>query len=228
MFKKLLAKVGLGATPPGPPPHQGYAPYQDPSVNALYHMLFCDDLQAFRTPQAEQAGPPWSVLFASAPDVAALEAITRDESESRIQMLAYNRLRALGHPVPAKKLFGVIVEVRLDQGLDVVAAYPDGRARYLNQTGRASIFEGGPPPVAALARELVATAQPVVDQIGPWDKARLPPPGAGKVRMTFLVSDGLYFGEGTFATIEKDPMGGPVLVKAGQLLKQAVDTATKK
>jgi len=46
--------------------------------------------------------------------------------------------------------------------------------------------------------------------------------------MTFLVSDGLYFGEGPFNALQKDPLGGPVLAKAAQLLQLSVKTALGK
>jgi hypothetical protein len=39
------------------------------------------------------------------------------------------------------------------------------------------------------------------------------------VRITFLVSDGLYFGEGPANIFFKDPMAGPVLNAATQLLQ---------
>ena len=115
--------------------------------------------------------------------------------------LAYCRLRTLGENVPKKKLLGVIVDVLLQQGLDVLAAFSEGVVRYLNQSGKVAIFEGEQNPVEGLTKELVAVSQPVVNQIGPWDKQRLPPPVAGNVRMTFLVSDGLYFGEGPCARL---------------------------
>jgi len=45
--------------------------------------------------------------------------------------------------------------------------------------------------------------------------------------MTFLVSDGLYFGEGPFGALQQDRMAGPVLAKATQLLQRAVELGTK-
>jgi hypothetical protein len=74
---------------------------------------------------------------------------------------------------------------------------------------------------------LLAASQAVVDRIGPWDKPRLPAPKAGNVRLTFLVSDGLYFGEGKFEDLSRDSLGGPVINAAGQLLAQTVDLATQ-
>ena len=114
------------------------------------------------------------------------------------------------------------------QGLDVIGAFADGGVRYLNQSGKAAIFEATGDQVAVLAKELVAVAQPLVERIGPWDKTRLPPPGAGTVRMTFLVSDGLYFGEGPFEQLQSDPLAGPLLAKAAQLVQLCVETALRK
>jgi hypothetical protein len=93
---------------------------------------------------------------------------------------------------PRRPVKGVSVEVPLDNGLDVLAAFSDGDVRYLNQSGTVAIFEGQGNPVEGLAIELIAISQPVVNKVGPSDKKRLPSPKAGDVRITFLVSDGLY------------------------------------
>lgn len=228
MMKKLLAMVGLGGGAGGAASAtKFYTPYAESHVNTLYNLLFCDDIALFCTDGSARAIGPWPTLFAEKLDATALSSLAADErAESRIRALAYNRLRAAGHTVPARKLLGVIVEVPLDGGRDVLAAYADGRVRYLNQSGKVAIFEtGNDGAVDALAKELVSLAQPLVEQIGPWDKNRLPPPRATNVRLTFLVSDGLYFGEGSFEAMSKDPMGGPVLAKATQLLQLVVKTA---
>lgn len=203
-----------------------YEPYKESHVNFLYNLLFCDDIALFRNENAAKVGVPWSMLLAERPDAKALEALAENEKEeSRVRVLAYNRLRVSGYAVPSKKLLGVIVEVPLQQGLDVLAAFADGSVRYLNQSGKVAIFEeGGAPKVESLAKELIDASQPLVNQIGPWDQTRLPPPQQGNVRMTFLVSDGLYFGEGPFEALKQDAMGGSVLAKAAQLLELAVET----
>jgi hypothetical protein len=127
--------------------------------------------------------------------------------------------------VPKKELLGVIVEVPLEAGLDVLAAYADGSIRYINQTGKLAIFESAPANVAAQAAKLIAASRIVAAQIGPWEKARLPPPAKGRIRMTFLVSDGLYFGEGPFPGMDRDPLAAPVIGEAGRLLQLVVDAA---
>jgi hypothetical protein len=205
-----------------------YAPYRESHVNFLYNLLFCDEPGLFRKDPSSAGNSPWTALLTDEADWPALEAIAADgNAESRVRMLACNRLRAAGRPVAPKQLFGVIVEVPLQQGLDTLAAYADGRVRYLNQSGKVAIFEGGPPNVENLARELVAVSRKLVDAIGPWDKQRLPPPRTGNARLSFLVSDGLYFGEASFQTLQRDAMGGPVLAKAGQLLQASVEAGLK-
>jgi hypothetical protein len=162
-------------------------------------------------------------LVAEKPDTAALRKIAEDEAnEGRVRALAYNRLRGAGEKVLPKQLLGVIIEVPLEKGLDVLAAFSEGGVRYLNQSGKVALFEGPGNPVESLAKELVSVSQPVVNQIGPWDKQRLPPPKVGNVRMAFLVSDGLYFGEGPYGALQKDPMAGPVLAKATELMQRVV------
>jgi hypothetical protein len=130
--------------------------------------------------------------------------------------------------VPAGELLGAIVEVPLPGGLETLAAFTDGTARYINKTGRFTIFEPAPPPVQEQAGKLLAAARAAMTQIGPWDKERLPAPRPGRARMTFLVSDGLYFGDGPLPGIDRDPVGGPVFYEAGKLLTAVVDMAVGK
>ena len=229
-MKKLLMMLGIGlaanslASEP-----ELYKPYAESHINFLYNLLFCDNIALFKNENSVIGDGLWPALLADKPDLKALRKIAEDETnEGRVRAIAYNRLRASGEKVPSKKLLGVIVEVPQQQGLDVLAAFAEGGVRYVNQSGKVVIFEGSGHPVEALAKELVTVSQPVVNRIGPWEKKRLPPPKSGTVRMTFLVSDGLYFGEGPFDALQKDPMGGPVLAKAAQLLQQSVEHALKK
>jgi hypothetical protein len=191
-----------------------FQPYSDPAANEIYALLFCDQPDLF-----VNLGEHWPALFANPGDDVALAAIAENESlEGRLRALAYGRRRQLGKPVPPRILLGAVIEVALDAGLDVLAAYCEGGVRYINASGKISIFEGAAHPVAIEARALLAASQNVVNTIGPWDKARLAPPGPGRVRMSFIVSDGLYFGEGQFEDLERDQLAGPVVNAATRLL----------
>lgn len=217
MFKKLF-----GSKPPA-----GVAgPYARSEINLIYQLLFCDNPALFQ-PQAGIELAPWqTVLFCDRPDAGAVRALAEDASqESRCRMLAYNWLRLNQHGVATKELLGVIIEVPLKGGLDVMAAYADGRVRYINQTGRLAVFEVAPPNVVAQAAKVLDAGRVVITKIGPWNRPRLPAPKPGKIRLTFLVSDGLYFGEGPFPGMDHDPIAALVIQTGSALLKLAVEAA---
>jgi hypothetical protein len=203
------------------------APYPQAETNLIYNLLFCDDLSLFQARKGEQLAPWQSLLFGQAPTANAVRALAEDQGEeSRVRALAYSWLRQHQLTVAPRILLGVIVEVPLERGLDVLAAYQDGRVRYINQTGKIVIFEGAPPEVEAKVHELLAASQLAVDRSGPWDKPRRPPPSKENIRVSFVVSDGLYFGEGPFSVMEREPLSAPIVRRASELLRLVVDTAS--
>ncbi|MFO1412712.1 MAG: hypothetical protein U1F10_02130 [Burkholderiales bacterium] len=197
-----------------------HAPYGDTSASAIYHLLFADDATAF-APHRGEAPAPWQDVL-SGTDAAAVRVLADDATqESRVRALAFGWLRAHGVAVSAKVLLGVVVEVPLDGGLDTLAAYADGSVRYINQSGAMSIFDAPMPALAPQVDAVLRAAQAIVARIGPTDGPRLPPPAAGNLRLSFLVSDGLYFGEGPADALMGDALAGP-LVNAATGLLQAV------
>ena len=108
-----------------------------------------------------------------------------------------------------------------------MAAYSDGRIRYFDRTGKLAVFEATSAAVADQARQLLAASRTAIEHIGPWDRARLPPPPNGNIRMTFLVSDGLYFGEGPVSAMQQDPVGAPVIRATRKLEDWVLDALRK-
>jgi len=205
-----------------------HRPYDRPDIDLIYNLLFCDDPDLFQSSGSKPTGSLAAVLAKDTP-TSELERIAGSGGEeSRLRVLAYNRLRAGGTPVPRRQLLGAVVEVPLPEGLDVLAAFVDGTMRYMNHTGKLAVVESATKEMAARGKQLLKAADAAIGRIGPWEKPRLPPPRPGNVRLTFLVSDGLYFGEGPEDAIAGDPIGGPVLAAAGQLLMAIVDASTKK
>ncbi|MBI1423282.1 MAG: hypothetical protein GC149_07440 [Gammaproteobacteria bacterium] len=196
-----------------------YTPYKDTATDTIYNLLFCDDLDLYRNNHKGPIEGTWQVLFSNPPEIKQLQALADDKSaESRLRILAFNRLIQQHVSIKQKELLGVIVEVGLDQGLDTLAAYKDMRVRYINRTGKLRVWEKHDPSIDAKIKKLFQEVQPIIEKIGPWDKARLPPPPAGQMRLTFLVSDGLYFGEGTMRSLGRSPLAGPVVTAATELL----------
>ena len=199
-------------------------PYGSDATDTIYNLLFCDTLELYRANHSGANDHPWKVILSDAPAEADLRDLVEDDSvESRLRLLAANRLRSMGGAVGEKRLLGVVAEVRLDEGLDTIAAYADGTARYINHTGKMVLWESPTPESNALISELLSAGWTIVQRIGPWKDDRLPAPTAGKARISFLVSDGLSFGEAPFEVLHKDPMGGAVLNSAAALMGFLID-----
>jgi hypothetical protein len=187
-----------------------------------------------RPDSAVRAEKPWA-LFGAAQDarqagdvpaaVSSLrEVIATPGLESRHYLQAWQFLRELGIEAPAanaKQVLGVVLEVVLEGGLDLVAAYADNSARYFNYSGKAIVWEGGTDLAGGEIQALLAQAQPVAAAIGPWKEARPGVPPVGQVRINLLTPSGLHFGQGDFGVLFQDPMGGPILAR-GQALMQAL------
>ena len=195
-------------------PARPYRPYGEEARDRIYSCLFADDGAAF-----EGTG----IAFGPEAGVAALTALARDEgAEARMRALAFRSLRALGTAPGELPLLGVIVEVGMQEGLDALAAYADGSARYMNHAGGMSVVEGkgvADPEI----RALIVAARPVALAIGSWTEARRPPPTAGIVRLSFLVGDELRFGEGPIEVIARDAAAGPAFAAATRLLMKLAE-----
>lgn len=198
-------------------------PYRDAGLNKIYGMLFCDHVNGYKS-DTQPTAYPWDTLLSSNPDPGKLTAITVDETlETRQQILAYNLLLAKGFPVNSKELLGVIIEVGVPNGLDVIAAFRDGTCRYINYSEKLLVWDTQTEKSTQLVDQLFADSMTVVNRIGPWDQGRTSFPPENMIKLTFLVSDGLYFGQGPFGALQKDPMAGPVINSAVQLMTYMID-----
>ncbi len=195
-------------------------PYQDSSINLIYNLLFCDNIDLYKDNRKPPYTYPFDILFSEKSTISDLQKIIDDStSDARLRVLSYNRQIAVGHKPSIKELLAVIIEVGLDNGLDVLASFKDGTARYINQSAKILVWETTDKKSNELTKDLFLKSQNIVNQIGAWDKPRLPAPKKGNVRITFLVSDGLYFGEGPIEVLFNDPMASPALTSATLLMK---------
>lgn len=228
MIKRILAAIGLGsAATASAAEMELVGPYKDQSTNLIYHLLFCDRLDLFQKNHREELLDPWATLFKAELDCDAVARIANDNGqESRVRMLAFGILRSAKAAVPKKELLGTIIEVRMPSGLDTLAVFTDGGVRYINHSGKMAVVEGAPNAFQKEIENVIKDSRPIVAAIGPWDKDRLAAPSKGNIRMTFLVSDGLYFGEGPMDVMQQEPMAAPLIQSATALLLKIVEGAT--
>ena len=195
-----------------------WEPYRDKSYNLIYNLLFCDNYSLYKT----------IPLFSRELDSSEFYSIVNDpKAETRYRILAFNQLRAKGKTVERQGLLGVIIEVGLPQGLDTLAVYQDHRCRYINQFGKMLVWEASNPKIDEEINELLTVSQIAFLKIGLWEKNRLPPPQKGLIRVTFLGSDGIRFGQGPIDVLSKDSIGGPVIVRGVSLITAFTELAKK-
>jgi len=218
--KKLFALLGAAIQLKRGGSHaaQGFTPYTDVACNRQYNLLFFDQRELLQSDN-ENAQGVLPTLLAAKPSAAELNRIADDVTqESRVRYLAFARLREFGCAVPEKQLLGTIIEVGLPRGLDVLAVYADARVRYIGPTESLAVIDPAPQEWTVELRRLTTAARAVIEQIGPWEHARIAPPAEGMIRMSFLVSDGLYFGQGLLTAMADDPMAQPIMAARGALL----------
>lgn len=150
--------------------------------------------------------------------------------ESRHYLQAWHFLRELGINSPKEEeqtLLGVVVEVGMEKGLDLVAAYPDHHARYYNFSGAGVVWERPNDLLDTTIDDLLGVGRTTAQVIGVWKESRPPAPAKGQARINLLTPGGLRFGQGPIDAIGKDRLGGPVLASAFKLM-QALINLTKK
>ena len=147
--------------------------------------------------------------------------------ESRHYLQAWHFLRELGvDPTDGgKQVLGVVVEVALPKGLDIVAAYADHTARYFNFSGAAVIWERPDESLDASIDDLLKNGQTVVAQISVWEEPRPAAPPAGEARINMLTPSGLHFGQAKMNLLANDDLGGAVISSATKLMQQLMAKA---
>ena len=145
--------------------------------------------------------------------------------ESRHYIQAWHFLRSLGVNPPAdiaKEVYGVIVEVTIKQGVDIVAAYADHTARYFNYSGAAVIWEHPDDSLKGEIETLLDAGKNIIQNIGPWENERPGVPPKGQARISMLTPGGLHFGQAPFNALANDEMGGPIIKAATDLMQALI------
>jgi hypothetical protein len=203
-------------------------PYKGNNTNFAYNLVFCDAPGLFLQNKALKPETSlFHVLHAKPADAAAIRKIADSDKDSCTRMLAYDWLRAHKQPVPEKTLLGVVIEFGSTDSPDTMAIYADGNIRYIDEQER--LFSYGPStaPISAKAQGFLKLSRDLLAHLDPWKEVRQPTPPYGFMRITFLASSGIYFGDGELRQMAKDKFGGATVRSAFDLYK-AVSAITEK
>jgi hypothetical protein len=152
------------------------------------------------------------------------EILRQPNLEPRQYLQAWHFLRQHGtRPPPevAKQVLGVVIEVAMPAGLDLLAAYADHSARYYNYSGAGVVWEHPDTSLDSDIDQLLVASKLLVDKIGPWEQPRPTPPTGNQARLCFLTPSGLHFSQAPMAVLSNDPMAGRI-VKLATVLMQAL------
>jgi hypothetical protein len=150
-----------------------------------------------------------------------------EDFESRQILQAWHFLRAVGVQPPsdrAKDVLGLIAEMPVPQGHDLLAAYRDGSVRYLNHSGTVAVVEDrSSVEIQAAVRRWIAVGHMVVHTIGPWTEPTFPPLARGHARIVILTPSGPHFGQGPVERLTADQTAGPFVGVATSLMQLVVN-----
>lgn len=204
--------------------------------NPMRETLFGDrPLDRWPPDGASTDGFPWSAFVSARSHLTAgrqgdaiacwRQVAQHPELEPRQYLQAWHFLRQHGQQPPpdqAKQVLGVVVELAMPEGLDLLAAYSDHSTRYYNFSGAGVVWEHPDQSLDSAIDSLLEASKPVVASIGPWEDERPAPPPRDSVRLSFLTPSGLHFGQGPMAALSNDPLGGRVLHFASLLMRALI------
>ena len=210
-----------------------------PGPNQLRELLFADLPPAATREVFGPAGRATAYLAALADAaeshhvagaLAALAGAPPPDRETRLHLQAWSLAREAGvqpgaAAADAGEVLGVVVDMGLEDGLDTLAGYADGSARYLNHSGSAVVWEVPDMAVGQLTRALLDSASVIVAMGAPLEGLRFPPPATGSTMISVLTRGGIYVGAGPIEAITADRRGGPVIAAATSLLQLLVQRA---
>src|ERR1044072_1875711 len=118
------------------------------------------------------------------------------DPETRMLLWAWAGLRALGERPPAgvaDKVQGVVCELHNEAGVGTIAAYADGRARWLGGKGAVTFWEApGDKEVDALVNDLLKSVEPLVKRAPAVEKRMATEIELEHFRVTILTFGGLH------------------------------------
>lgn len=236
--RKQAGREDSGAVPGAP--GDEYGPlreliFADESLEAVARFVLEQEAQG------EEVRPTWRRLARVAAWVAqehrglAIEELYRiledERDDARSCFQCWNFLRQLGEvpgPEVARRVLGLVIERSHAGRPELVAAYWDGTARWLDVKGGFRIFTDPDPSMVANIRRRLRVCRPLVEVTDASSGPRPPPPTGPRCRITVLTPAGLRMREGTWAALWDDDVTGPVLEMGGELTERLTDASPPK
>ena len=152
-----------------------------------------------------------------------LKQVLATETESRVRLLTWKALRALGErpsPKVAAEVQGVICELHNEAGVGTIAAYADGRARWIGGQGAMTVWEspGANAELSAVIREFLKSAEPLIQMTPATDKHKTAEPEMDHFRVSILTYGGIHTVEMFGPEITEGHRMAPVLITGMKLL----------
>jgi hypothetical protein len=151
-----------------------------------------------------------------------LRAVTLISNEARLRLWAWHNLRLLGkYPAPdlARQVLGVVIEVPFEDSADVLAAYADGSARYINHQGGMIVWDRLDEVITPLVLNVIRDTRPVGDE---HEERSDDPVLPDQVRLSVLTPGGISVWEGVPGD---NPEMGTVFAHMATLLRALVQVA---
>jgi hypothetical protein len=126
-----------------------------------------------------------------------LRAVTLISNEARLRLWAWHNLRQLGkYPSPdlARQILGAVIEVPYGDRLDVLAAYADGSARYINHQGGMIVWDRLDEAITPLVMNVIREAVPIG---APHEDRFEEPIEPDQVRLSVLTPGGIHIWQGS-------------------------------
>lgn len=143
-----------------------------------------------------------------------LEVVAASNIETRISLWSWTALRRLGvHPKSheADEIKGIVVQVPMENGIDVLAAYVDGTARYVNHSGKVIVWDIPDASITNTISKLLECSKALHCVV---DAASTNHSVAGLVRVTLLTFDGNRFAEASMHSVASSPINQVLAVGA--------------
>jgi hypothetical protein len=153
-----------------------------------------------------------------------LRAVTLISNEARVRLWAWHNLRMLGkYPSPdlARQTLGVVIEVPYEDRLDVLAAYADGTARYINHQGGTILWDRVDETITPLVMNVIRETHPIGQVME--DRSE-DPLAAGSVRLSVLTPGGIHIWQGMPGD---DPTLNRVFTSMAELLRALVQVTVE-